>query len=71
MQSGLRGDAEVLCEGRHMLFLRRRGWEYVEHRVAKEAVMIVALTEDGKIALVDPKAFAGLYLAEVTASRGV
>lgn len=53
MQSGLRGDVEVLCEGRHMLFLRRRGWEYAEHRVAKEAVMIVALTDDGKIVLVE------------------
>ena len=46
-------EVEVLCEGRHMLFLRRRGWEYAEHRVAKEAVMIVALTDDGKIVLVE------------------
>lgn len=36
-----------------MLFLRRRGWEYTEHRVAKEAVMIVALTDDGKVVLVE------------------
>jgi len=36
-----------------MLFLRRRGWEYAEHRTAKEAVMIVALTEDGRIVLVE------------------
>ena len=46
-------DPEVLCEGRHMLFLRRRGWEYAEHRTAKEAVMIVALTDDGRIVLVE------------------
>jgi ADP-ribose pyrophosphatase len=46
-------DVEVLYEGRHMLFLRRRGWEYTEHRVAKEAVMIVALTDDGRIVLVE------------------
>ena len=38
--SQMKDDAEVLCEGRHMLFLRRRGWEYAEHRVAREAVMI-------------------------------
>jgi ADP-ribose pyrophosphatase len=49
----MRDDVEILCEGRHMLFLRRRGWEYAEHRVAKEAVMIVALTDDGKIVLVE------------------
>jgi ADP-ribose pyrophosphatase len=36
-----------------MLFLRRRGWEYAEHRIAKEAVMIVALTDDGRIVLVE------------------
>lgn len=46
-------DREVLCEGRHMLFLRRRGWEYAEHRTAKESVMIVALTEDGRVVLVE------------------
>ncbi|HEV2064137.1 MAG TPA: NUDIX hydrolase [Thermoanaerobaculia bacterium] len=49
----MRDDVEILCEGRHMLFLRRRGWEYAEHRVAKEAVMIVALTDDGRIVLVE------------------
>ena len=46
------GD-ELLCEGRHMLFLRRHGWEFAEHRTAKEAVMIVALTDDGRIVLVE------------------
>jgi ADP-ribose pyrophosphatase len=51
--SQMKDDAEVLCEGRHMLFLRRRGWEYAEHRVAREAVMIVALTDDGRIVLVE------------------
>jgi ADP-ribose pyrophosphatase len=36
-----------------MLFLRRRGWEYAEHKTAKEAVMVVALTDDGRIVLVE------------------
>jgi ADP-ribose pyrophosphatase len=36
-----------------MLFLRRRGWEYAEHKTAKEAVMIVALTDDERIVLVE------------------
>jgi ADP-ribose pyrophosphatase len=44
---------ERLFEGRHLLFLRRRGWEYVEHRTAPEAVMIVALTPDRRIVLVE------------------
>jgi ADP-ribose pyrophosphatase len=46
-------DPEVLCEGRHMLFLQRDGWEYVEHRTAKEAAMIVALTARGEIVLAE------------------
>ncbi|MGH9400154.1 MAG: NUDIX hydrolase [Thermoanaerobaculia bacterium] len=44
---------EVLCEGRQMLFLRRRGWEYAEHKTAKEAAIVVALTDDGRIVLVE------------------
>lgn len=46
-------EAEVLFEGRHMLFLRRRGWEYAEHKTAKEAALVVALTDDGRIVLVE------------------
>jgi ADP-ribose pyrophosphatase len=44
---------ETLFEGRHLLLLRRLGWEYVEHRMAPEAVMIVALTPDRRIVLVE------------------
>ena len=36
-----------------MLFLRRGGWEYVEHRMAKEAAMIVAVTEDRRLVLAE------------------
>lgn len=45
--------SEVLYEGEHLELRRRRGWEYVEHRVAKESVMVVALTPDGRIVLVE------------------
>jgi ADP-ribose pyrophosphatase len=45
--------SELLFEGEHLVFLRRRGWEYVEHRTAKESVMVVALTEDRRVVLVD------------------
>ena len=44
---------DILCEGRHMLFLRAGQWEYVEHRVAKEAAMIVAVTEDRLLVLAE------------------
>lgn len=44
---------EVLYEGEHLELRQRRGWEYVEHRVAKESVMVVALASDGRIVLVE------------------
>ncbi len=45
--------SEVLFEGQHLELRRRQGWEYVEHRVAKESVMVVALTSDNCIVLVE------------------
>ena len=44
---------EILCEGRHMVFLSRNGWEYVEHRTAPEAAMIVAITARDEIVLAE------------------
>jgi ADP-ribose pyrophosphatase len=44
---------DILCEGRHMLFLKNGNWEYVEHRVAKEAAMIVAVTDDRRLVLAE------------------
>jgi ADP-ribose pyrophosphatase len=46
-------DREILFEGRHMLFLRRNGWEYLEHRTAPEAAMIVAITPRDEIVLAE------------------
>lgn len=46
-------DRDVLLEGRHMRFLRRKGWEYVEHRTAPEAAMIVAITRAEEIVLAE------------------
>ena len=40
--------SEVLFRGQHLEFRRRAGWEYVEHRTAKESVMVVALTAEGR-----------------------
>jgi ADP-ribose pyrophosphatase len=45
--------SEVLYEGEHLELRRRRGWEFVEHRVAKESVMVVARTSDDQIVLVE------------------
>ena len=48
-----RTTPEVLYEGRHLVLLDRNGWEYVEHRTAPEAAMIVALTPEGGIVLAE------------------
>jgi ADP-ribose pyrophosphatase len=45
--------SEVLFRGQHLLFCQRRGWEYCEHRTARESVMVVAATDDGRIVLVE------------------
>jgi len=36
-----------------MVFLRRKGWEYLEHRTAPEAAMIVAITLRDEIVLAE------------------
>jgi ADP-ribose pyrophosphatase len=46
-------NSEELFEGEHLVFRRRRGWEYVEHRTAKESVMVFARTPDGGVVLVE------------------
>ena len=46
-------DRTILCEGRHMVFLSRNGWEYLEHRTAPEAAMIVAVTPREEIVLAE------------------
>ena len=46
-------DPEILFDGRHMALLRRRGWEYVEHRRAPEAAMIIAITPRDELVLTE------------------
>jgi ADP-ribose pyrophosphatase len=46
-------NSETLFEGEHLVFRRRRGWEYVEHRTAKESVMVFARTPEGAVVLVE------------------
>lgn len=46
-------SSEDLFEGEHLVFKRRKGWEYVEHRTAKESVMVFARTPEGDVVLVE------------------
>ena len=44
---------KLIFQGEHLKFLDRDGWEYVEHRTAPEAAMVVALTPRGEIVLTE------------------
>jgi ADP-ribose pyrophosphatase len=46
-------EPKLIFQGRHLQFLDRDGWEYVEHRTAPEAAMVVALTDRGEIVLTE------------------
>src|SRR5260370_25325148 len=49
----MRPKPGILFEGEHLALFRSEGWEYAEHRKAREAVMVVALTPEGEIVLAD------------------
>ncbi len=42
-----------MIEGKYVLVLERDGWEYVERKRGKEAVVIIASTDDEKLILVE------------------
>ena len=44
---------KAIFEGKHLLVLERDGWEYVERKRAKTAVVVVARTAEGKIILTE------------------
>jgi ADP-ribose pyrophosphatase len=46
-------DRRILYAGRHLVLFERHGWEFVEHRTAPEAAMIVALTASEEVVLAE------------------
>ena len=42
-----------MFEGKHVLVLERDGWEYVERKRGKEAVIVIAATEDDELVFVE------------------
>ena len=46
-------DAKRVFEGKHIVVLERGDWEFVERRKAKEAVAIIAITDDGRLILTE------------------
>ena len=44
-----------ICEGKRLDLLDRDGWEYAERKKGKEAVAVIAQTDDGKLVLTEQK----------------
>ena len=44
---------KTIFEGKHVLVREHDGWEFVERRKGKEAVAIIAVTDDGKLILTE------------------
>ena len=43
----------TICEGKRVLLLERDGWEFVERKKGKEAVAIIAITDDNCVILTE------------------
>lgn len=44
---------EILAEGKHLRLVREGRWEYAERTKARAAVVLVALTDDGRLLLAE------------------
>src|ERR1017187_9697315 len=46
-------DRRILAEGRHLRFVERNGWEFVERKNVTGIAILVALTDWGGVLLVE------------------
>jgi len=46
-------EAKQLFEGKHVLVLERDGWQFVERKKGKSAVVILAITDDDRVIFVE------------------
>lgn len=55
MQTSATGDSprQILAEGKHLRLVRQGRWEYAERTKASGAVVLVALTDDGRLLLAE------------------
>ncbi|MEO8431782.1 MAG: NUDIX hydrolase [Acidobacteriota bacterium] len=47
------GSLEVIAEGRHLRFVRRRGWEFVERKNVTGIAILVAITAEDRVIFVE------------------
>lgn len=68
MHDDERPEIVTLAQGRFLRLMRRGTWEYVERMGASGAALIVAVTDDGKLVLVEqPRPALGLRVIELPA----
>jgi ADP-ribose pyrophosphatase len=53
MLNTMESDDELLCAGEHLHFVRRGTWEFVRQKQNKHGVMVIALTDDDNLVLVE------------------
>lgn len=49
------GPVEVIAEGSHLRFVRRDGWEFVERKNVTGVAILVAITEEGRVLIVEQR----------------
>jgi ADP-ribose pyrophosphatase len=65
---GSRPEVRVIAAGRHLTLVEEDGWEYVTRSGVTGVVVIVALTEDDKLVLVEqPRTPIGRHVIELPA----
>lgn len=52
MSHGLPNEKRTLAEGRHLRFVARNGWEFVERRNISGIVVVIGMTASGGVVLV-------------------
>jgi ADP-ribose pyrophosphatase len=53
VDSGRLTESRKIFDGKHIVVRERDGWEFVERKKAKEAVAVIAITDDRKLILTE------------------
>lgn len=47
------GRLEVIADGKHLRFVRRNGWEFIERKGITGIAILVAVTDEGRVLIVE------------------
>src|SRR6476659_9869615 len=54
-RDGGKGSIQVIAEGKHLRFVRRNGWEFVERKNVTGIAILVALTAEDRVLFVEQR----------------